>query len=76
MPVIIVETHIRAPIERCFDLSRDVDLHVKSTAHTREVAVAGVTTGLIGPGEEVTWQATHFRIRQKLTVRITAWMAR
>ena len=73
MPVITLETRIRTPIERCFDLARDIDLHMQSTAHTREVAVAGVTTGLIGPDEEVTWEATHFGVRQRLTSRITAY---
>lgn len=73
LPVIILETRIHAPIERCFDLSLDIDLHMLSTAHTKEVAVAGVTTGLIGPNEEVTWRATHFGIRQELTTRITAY---
>lgn len=73
LPVIIVETRIHAPIELCFDLSLDIDLHMQSTAHTNETAISGVTTGLIGPNEEVTWQATHFGIRQKLTARITAY---
>ncbi len=35
--------------------------------------MAGVTSGLIGLGEEVTWEATHFGIRQRLTSRITAF---
>jgi ligand-binding SRPBCC domain-containing protein len=73
LAVIDLETWIRAPIERCFDLSRDIDLHTQSTAHTREVAVAGVTKGLIGLDEEVTWEATHFGIRQRLTSRITTY---
>jgi ligand-binding SRPBCC domain-containing protein len=30
-----------------------------------------VTTGLIGLGEEVTFEAVHFGIRQRLTSRIT-----
>lgn len=58
-------------MDRCFDLSRDIDLHMRSTAPTREIAVAGVTKGLIGPDEEVTWEATHLGIRQRLTARIT-----
>ena len=73
MPIIRLETLIRAPIGLCFDLSRDIDLHIRSTKSTNESAIAGVTTGLIGLGEEVTWQATHFRVRQKLTTRITAF---
>jgi ligand-binding SRPBCC domain-containing protein len=33
--------------------------------------VDGVTSGLLGPGDEVTWEATHFGVRQRLTSRIT-----
>ena len=73
MPLIRLETLIHAPIDRCFDLSRDIDLHIRSTEGTEEIAVAGVTTGLIGLGEEVTWEATHFGVRQRLTTRITAF---
>jgi ligand-binding SRPBCC domain-containing protein len=66
-------TIIRAPIERCFDLSRSIELHTRSTERTGEVAIAGVTAGLIGLGEEVTWRARHFGITQTMTVRITAF---
>jgi ligand-binding SRPBCC domain-containing protein len=71
MPVIDLTTPIAAPVERVFDLSRSIELHEASTARTGERAVAGVTTGLIGLGQEVTWRARHFGISQKLTVRIT-----
>jgi len=54
MPVIELKTAIKAPVERCFDLSRSIDLHKISTAHTNEEAIAGVTSGLIGPNEWVT----------------------
>lgn len=57
----------------CFDLARDIDVHMKSAAGTKERAIAGVTAGLIGPGEEVTWEATHFGLTLKLTSRITAF---
>ncbi len=70
MPVIELETFIHAPVERCFDLCRSIDAHRSSFSHTREEAVAGVTHGLIGLDEEVTWRATHFGFRQELTVRI------
>jgi ligand-binding SRPBCC domain-containing protein len=66
-------TLIRAPIERCFDLSRSIDLHTESTARTGERAIAGVTSGLIGMGEEVTWRARHLGVWQELTSRITAF---
>jgi len=71
MPVIRLETHIDAPPERCFDLARDVEVHVDSTSRTRERAVAGVTSGLLGPGDVVTWEAVHFGRRQRLTARVT-----
>jgi ligand-binding SRPBCC domain-containing protein len=71
MPTLRLEIEIRAPIERCFDLSRDIDLHMQSTEQTREIAISGVTKGLINLGEDVTWEATHLGIRQRLTSRIT-----
>ena len=65
-------TRIRAPIERCFDLSRSIDLHVQSTAKTGERAVAGVTSGLIGLGEQVTWRAKHMGVWREFTSKIAA----
>lgn len=63
MPSIRIETAIAAPPERCFDLARDIDAHVRSTAGTHERAVGGVTTGLMGLGDEVTWEAKHLGVR-------------
>lgn len=71
MPVITIETLILALPQRCFDLARDIDVHCQSTASTRERAVAGVTSGLIGPGQTVTFEAVHFGVRQRLTSKIT-----
>jgi ligand-binding SRPBCC domain-containing protein len=73
MTALRLVTLIRAPVHVCFDLARSVDAHVASTARTREVAVAGVTSGLLTLGDEVTWEATHFGVRQRLRVRITAF---
>jgi ligand-binding SRPBCC domain-containing protein len=70
---ITVELWIRASAERCFDAARDLDLHVKSLAHTGETAVGGRTTGLIELGEEVTWRGRHFGVMQHFTSRITAF---
>lgn len=71
MPVIRLETFIAAPPDLCFDLSRSVDLHLDSFSRTRERAVAGVTSGLMGAGDEVTWEAVHFGVRQRFTSAIT-----
>jgi ligand-binding SRPBCC domain-containing protein len=72
MPTIHLETFIRASPELCFDLSRSVDVHMASTGHTNEQAVAGTTSGMMNLHDEVTWEARHFGVRQRLTSRITA----
>ena len=71
MPTIRIATEIDAPPERCFDLARDVSAHIRSTARTQERAVAGVTEGMLSLGDEVTWEARHLGVRQRLTARIT-----
>ena len=53
MPRIVLETKIHAPLDRCFDLSRSIDLHKISTEHTNEEAIDGVTSGLISLNESV-----------------------
>lgn len=73
MPLIELTTVINAPIGRCFDLARSIDLHKLSTEGTDEKAIAGVTSGLIGKDQEVTWRAKHFGITQTLSSRITAF---
>lgn len=73
MPIIELSTVIRAPRERVFDLARSIDAHQDSTGGTQEHAVAGVTKGLIGMSDAVTWEARHFGVRQRLTVRVTAF---
>ena len=67
-------TVIRAPVKRCFDLARSVEVHLAGNVHWGEQAVAadGVTSGLIGMGQRVTWRAKHFGVRQTLTSEITA----
>lgn len=71
MTTVQLETFINAPIGRCFDLSRSVELHLLSTSSTKERAIAGKATGLMSLGDTVTWQAVHFGITQQLTVQIT-----
>ncbi len=71
MPKIIITTIIKAPILRCFDLTRSIDLHLQTSAHTHEEVIAGVRSGLINKGESVTWKATHFGITQTLSSEIS-----
>jgi ligand-binding SRPBCC domain-containing protein len=73
MPIIETQILVKAPIERVFDLNRSVDLHTDSTYETSERAVAGVTKGLLSMNDEVTWEATHFGVRQRLTSRIVQY---
>ena len=72
MPSFTLETFIAAPPEVCFDLSLDLDLHQGSMDHTGERIVGGRPEGRIGLHEYVTWEATHFGVRQRMTVGITA----
>lgn len=71
MPRIELVRIVRAPRARLFDLARSVDAHLASTPGTHERVVAGKTSGLLGMGEEVTWEARHFGVTQRLTSRIT-----
>jgi ligand-binding SRPBCC domain-containing protein len=72
VPIIRLLTKIAAPPDRVFDLARSIDVHQESMADTNERAIAGVTRGLMNLGDEVTWEARHFGIKQRLSVRITA----
>ena len=71
LTTIDLTTDIEAPIERVFDLARDLDLHARSMAHTGERAVAGRTSGRVEVGDSVTWRARHFGLWWSLTSRIT-----
>jgi ligand-binding SRPBCC domain-containing protein len=73
MPSIVIEIEVKAPVERVFDLARCIDLHEETMAKTNEKAIGGVTKGLIGLGETVTWEAKHFGFKQKLTSKITEY---
>jgi ligand-binding SRPBCC domain-containing protein len=71
MPILVVETRIRAPVALCFDLARDVDAHCRTAAFTQERAVLpGRTSGLLEAGDTVTFEGVHFGVRQRLTARI------
>jgi ligand-binding SRPBCC domain-containing protein len=75
VPLIELCLEIDAPQQRVFDLARSIDFHSCSVGQTGERAIAGVTSGLIGLNEEVTWSARHLGIRQTLASRITAFDA-
>ena len=70
MPIIRHKQFIKAPIEKCFDFARNVDIHMKTTSKTKEKAVGGLTTGLMEEGDIVTFEAVHFGIKQRLTSKV------
>jgi ligand-binding SRPBCC domain-containing protein len=59
--------------ETAFDLSLSIDAHLGSFEHSGEQAIGGVTAGVIGLGEFVTWRARHFGITWTMTSTITEW---
>ena len=73
METIRLTTWMDAPIERCFKLAASIDLHLVTAEATGEKAVDGVTSGLIGAGEMVTFEGRHFGLRLRHTSRIDGW---
>ena len=71
MGTIDIATSIAASPERCFDLARDIDAHIASARGTEERAIGARTHGLLGLGDEVTWEARHFGVPLRMTVRVT-----
>ncbi|ELY2017051.1 SRPBCC family protein [Flavobacterium psychrophilum] len=72
MTTITLTTKVNAQIQKVFDINRDIDIHQKSASKTNEVAIAGVTSGLINLNETVTWRGKHFGIYLTHKSRITA----
>lgn len=75
MAKIHLTSFIHAPIERVFDLARNIDLHKKTMADSHEEAVAGTTNGLIQLDETVTWKGKHLGKTRFHKSRITALKA-
>ncbi|MGC4744304.1 SRPBCC family protein [Micromonospora sp. DT201] len=72
MPRIELTTDVQAVPETVFDACLDVELHTASMGTTSaERAVGGVTTGRLRAGDAVTWEARHFGLPWRMTVRIT-----
>jgi hypothetical protein len=67
-------TVIGAPIKRCFDLARSVEVHLVANIHSGEqaLAIGGITSGLPELSQQVTWRAKHFGVWQNLTSQFTA----
>ncbi len=70
MTTLHLSTEINAKIETCFDVARDIDIHILSTKNTNEKVIDGRTKGLCELGDTITWQAKHLGIKQNFTVKI------
>ncbi|HEX2895880.1 MAG TPA: SRPBCC family protein [Marmoricola sp.] len=75
MPRIVLTSTIAAPARTCFELSLSVDAHTASMAGSGERIVAGVSTGVMGLGDTVTWRARHFGLPFTMTSEITEYDA-
>ncbi len=66
-------TIIEAPILRCFDLARNVEVHLVANIHSGEQALAidGITSGLPELTQQVTWRAKHFGFWHNVTTKYT-----
>lgn len=60
MTTIKITTNYFAPIEKVFDTNRNIDIHQQTASKSKEVAIAGITSGLINKNETVTWKGKHF----------------
>lgn len=72
MTTINLTTKIKASKQIAFDASRSIDIHQQSASKTSEVAIAGITSGLINLNETVTWRGKHFGVYLTHKSRITA----
>jgi ligand-binding SRPBCC domain-containing protein len=73
VPALIeVVTEIDAAPDVVFDLKLDMDVHAASLAASRETATTSTGLRRVALGDEVTFCAHHFRLRWRMTSRITA----
>ncbi|WP_210516350.1 SRPBCC family protein [Hymenobacter terricola] len=72
MARIELEMLVQAPPAACYALALNVQAHLDSAQQTGERVVARPASGQLALGDVVAWEARHFGIRQRLTVRITA----
>ena len=75
MPRIELSTEVPAPPEQVFELKLSVDAHLASMSDSGERVVGGVASGVMRPGDTVTWRARHFGIPFTMTSVISAYEA-
>jgi ligand-binding SRPBCC domain-containing protein len=75
VPSILLATVVPTSPEQCFELSLSVDAHTASMRASGERAIAGVTSGGLVLGDQVTWRAQHFGVRFTMTSRVSEYDA-
>lgn len=70
MPTIVVRPEIKASLERCFDVARDLETHCKTAAFSQEKVIGRKTAGLLELNDTITFEGKHFGLRQRLTAKI------
>ncbi|MEC1523813.1 SRPBCC family protein [Neobacillus niacini] len=70
MPLLEHKQFIHAPIEVCFDVARGFGIHPQTPLKGTGKTVGGLTEGLPGEGDCVTWECVNFGIKQRITSRI------
>ncbi len=73
MTTIELSTDIEAPVDLCFELSRNIDLEVRAGQEYHLRAVSGVTSGAIGAGQQVGWRTKQFGIAVSHVSEITGF---
>ena len=62
---------VSAPIERCFDLVRSIDLHEEKSFAIGAVAKAGKTKGLSELGDNTIWSGKFLGVRSSMNIVVT-----
>ena len=70
MPTIHLTTFIAAPIERVFDLSRNLTIYKTLINGRKEKFTSGASSNLMSHGETITFQAKHFGKTRLITTRV------
>jgi ligand-binding SRPBCC domain-containing protein len=71
MPTIHLTTFIAAPIERVFDLSRNLSIYKVLMKDRKEIFSSGAASNLVSNGETITIQAKHLGKTRLMTTRVT-----
>jgi ligand-binding SRPBCC domain-containing protein len=72
MTTIHATTFIDAPIATCFTVSLDINAEAEAEQAHQLQAIGGVTHGIIGAGETVTWRVRQFGLWITHTTLISA----